>query len=200
MYPIPIEQLIKAFSRLPSVGRRSAERFVFHLLKSGKKDVAELGSALQNLVKNIESCKSCWDFSDTTPCTICSNPQRNKAMICVVAEPQDMRALERTGNYQGLYHILRGTVNPDHEHLGKNLKILELVTRIKNDSATEVILALNPDLRGETTMMFLEKKLKQEFPNLIVSRLARGLPMGSDLQYADEITLSSALEHRTSQK
>lgn len=200
MYPIPIEQLIKAFSRLPSVGRRSAERFVFHLLKSGKKDVAELGSALQNLVKNIESCKSCWDFSDATPCSICSNPQRNKTTICVVAEPQDMRALERTGNYQGLYHILRGTVNPDHEHLGKNLKILELVTRVKNDSATEVILALNPDLRGETTMMFLEKKLKLEFPNLIVSRLARGLPMGSDLQYADEITLSSALEHRTSQK
>ena len=218
MYPIPIEQLIKAFTRFPSVGRRTAERFVFYLLKSGKKDAADLGNALQNLIKNIESCKECWDFSDTSPCAICTNPKRDQSTICVVAEPQDMRAIERTGNYHGLYHILRGTINPEAKQLAAGLKIAELMARVKQNQHTnnkalveksatvdaspvkpnlEVILALNPDLRGETTAMFLEKKLRSEIPELSISRLARGLPMGSDLQYADEITLSSALKYRT---
>lgn len=197
MYPIPIEHLVRAFMKLPSVGRRTAERFVFYLLKSGKKDVAELTNSLQELIKNIRSCDECWDFSDRSPCSICADTRRDHDTVCVVAEPQDIRAIERTGAYKGLYHVLRGTIDTEEENLGKGLKIKELTDRISKNSSTEIILALNPDLRGETTMMFLEKKLAALFPNLNVTRLARGLPMGSDLQYADEITLSSALKYRT---
>ncbi len=197
MYPIPIEQLIKAFTKLPSVGRRTAERFVFYLLKSGKKNVAELSIALKNLMENIKSCEECWDFSDITPCKTCSDPKRDKTTICVVAEHQDMRTIEKTGTYSGVYHILRGTLNIDTQAIASKTKTKELFKRIKNQNAQEIILALNPDIQGETTMMFVEKKLKEVYPDLKVTRLARGLPMGSDIQYADEITLSSALKNRT---
>ncbi len=199
MYPIAIEHLIRAFMKLPSVGRRTAERFVFYLLKSGKKDVAELTQSLQELMKHIQSCSECWDFSDRTPCAICADAKRDRTTICVVAEPQDIRAIERTGAYKGLYHVLRGTIDTEEEDLGKGLKIKELVERFSKNKISEIILALNPDLRGETTMMFLEKKVAAAFPSLNVTRLARGLPMGSDLQYADEITLGSALKHRRKQ-
>lgn len=196
-YVEPIENLIKAFSRLPSVGRRTSERFVYHLLKSGKKDVAELTLALKNLIDKVKSCETCWDFSDITPCRICSNKDRDQNIICVVAETQDLQAIEKTGLYKGAYHVLRGTINVEDENTLQYIKIKELLSRMKAGNIKEIILALNPDLRGETTMMFLEKKLKEINPVLIITRLARGLPMGSDLQYADEITLGSALKHRT---
>lgn len=199
MYPIPIEHLIREFSKLPSVGRRSAERFVFYLLKSGKKDVAQLSASLSDLIKHVQSCEVCWDFSDRSPCAVCSDKRRDASTICVVAESQDMRAIERTGIYRGLYHILRGTVNTENDVIDEGLKLNELVARIKENTISEILLALNPDLRGETTMMFIEKRLKQEIPQLKITRLARGLPMGSDLQYADEVTLSSAIEHRIDQ-
>jgi len=197
MYSSPIENLIKAFSKLPTVGQRTAERFVFYLLKSGKKDVAELTLALKELMDKIKSCEICWDFSDKSPCALCSNPQRNPKTICVVAQPQDRETVERTGEFQGQYHILRGTLKPDDEGITKFLKVNELMSRIKKNEVDEVILALNPDLNGETTMMYLEKQLKNVVPLIKVTRLARGLPMGSDLQYADEITLGSALKNRT---
>lgn len=196
MYAKPIEQLIKALSKLPSVGRRTAERYVFHILKSGKKDAAEITIALKELLEVIQSCEICWKFTDESPCTLCKNPNRNRSIICVVAEPQDLEVIESTGSYTGMYHVLRGLVNPDREQTMQYLKIDELLK--KAESTSEVILALNPNLQGETTMMFLEKKLKAANPKLIVSRLARGLPMGSEMQYADEITLKSALDHRTS--
>lgn len=197
MYAPPIEQLIKALSKLPSVGRRTAERYVFYILKSGKKDAAEITNALKGLLENVQSCDVCWKFTDTTPCTICSDPKRDQKTICVVAEPQDLEAIESTGTYTGTYHILRGLVNPEKEHTLAYLKMDQLIERASG--ATEVILALNPNMAGETTMMFLEKKLHHTYPNLHVSRLARGLPMGSEMQYADEITLTSALKHRTRQ-
>lgn len=198
MYSKPIENLIKAFSHLPSVGRRTAERYVFHLLKAGKKDPAELALAIKNLISTIKSCAICFDFSDRSPCIICADSKRNINQICVVAEPQDLQAIERTNIYTGRYHILRGLVETDALSGDENtLKIPELVARVASQGITEIILALNPDLPGETTALFLEKELKAANPNLIITRLARGLPMGSDLQYADEITLSSALKHRT---
>ncbi|MFH1286220.1 MAG: recombination mediator RecR [Candidatus Magasanikbacteria bacterium] len=197
MYPLPIEQLIKAFSALPSVGRRTAERFVFYLLKSGKKPVAELTLALKNLTENIKSCDECWNFSDSSPCSACSNPSRDKSTICVVGQSQDVQTLEKTGEYKGLYHVLRGTIRTEAENAMKFLKIDELLTRVRNNEIQEVILALSPDIHGETTMMFLEQKLRNQKTDLKVTRLARGLPMGSDLQYADEITLGSALKNRT---
>ncbi|MFH1947247.1 MAG: recombination mediator RecR [Candidatus Magasanikbacteria bacterium] len=210
MYPKPIQNLIQAFSRLPSVGKRTAERFVFYLLKSGKKDVAEMTLALKNLIEEIKSCEICWDFTqhhsdpdgngagftDKTPCAICANEKRDQSTICVIQEPQNLQAIEKIGDYNGLYHVLRGTLKPGHDLIPKYLKINELLTRVKKPETKEIILALNPDLNGETTMMFLEKKIKDTNPNVKVSRLARGLAMGSDLQYADEITLGSALKNR----
>ena len=198
MYSKSIENLIRAFSHLPSVGRRTAERYVFHLLKAGKKDPAELALAIKNLVSTIKSCAVCFDFSDCTPCIICADSKRNQTKICVVAESQDVQAIERTGAYLGRYHILRGLVETDAlTSEENNLKIPELVQRCQKPEISEVILALNPDLAGETTALYLEKELKTANPALTITRLARGLPMGSDLQYADEITLSSALRHRT---
>lgn len=198
MYSKPISNLISAFSQLPSVGPRTAERFVFYLLKSGKKDVAELTLALKELIESVKSCEICWTFSDTSPCTICSSPQRDPKTVCIVAEPQDREVIEKTGSYKGGYHILRGVLKGHDENSLKNLKIPELLARIRKSQIDEIILALNPDLHGETTMMYLEKKVKDLAPQIKISRLARGLPMGSDLQYADDITLSSALKNRTS--
>ncbi len=197
MYAKPIQKLIVAFSKLPSVGQRTAERFVFFLLKSGKKDVGELMMSLGNLMEQIKSCSLCWDFSDQSPCSLCTDPKRESTIVCVVAEPQDLQTLERVGAYRGRYHVLRGRIRTDEENTIEKLKVAELLMRIENEKITEVILALSPDLAGETTMLYLEEKLKKIKPTLIVSRLARGLPMGSDLQYADQITLESALKHRT---
>ena len=205
MYPLAIQNLIKAFSRLPSVGQRTAERYVFYLLKSGKKDVGELAMSLENLSKSIQSCKICWDFSDQSPCKICADKKRNQEMICIVSEPQNAQIIEKTKKYNGMYHIMRGTIKTDDPEDIKYLKINELLKRLKEDPSaplrtgkiTEIIMALNPDLNGETTMMFLKNKIKGVNPNIKITRLARGLPMGSDLQYTDEITLEGALKNRT---
>ncbi len=194
MYSRSIQQLINAFTKLPSVGPRTAERFVFYLLKSGKRDVAELTLALKQLMERVKSCEICWDFSDQSPCHICANEKRNQGLICVIAESQHMHAIEKMGEYEGVFHVLRGTISPDDEESLTRLKIPELLDRAV--SAKEVILALNPDLSGETTMMYLEKKLAEKNPTLKITRLARGLPMGSDVQYADEITLGNALKNR----
>lgn len=198
MYSKPIENLIRAFTRLPSVGRRTAERFVFHLLKAGKKDPAELALAIKTLIASVKSCEVCWDFSDRSPCAICADKNRDASLICVVSESQDVQAVERTGSYNGRYHILRGLLPVDAlENTEAPIKIPELVARVEKEKIKEIIIALNPDLPGETTAMYIEKLLKEKNLELKVTRLARGLPMGSDLQYADEITLASALKNRT---
>jgi recombination protein RecR len=199
MYSSPIQSLIRAFSKLPSVGPRTAERYVFYLLKSGKKDVAEITNALNGLIKNIKSCETCWDFADESPCTICKDEKRSKDLLCIVKEPQELQQLEKTGTFTGRYHVLRGVIKPGDPDTVKFLKITELLKRIKKEKISEVILALNPDLPGETTMLHIEHAIKKTSPDVTISRLARGLPMGSDLQYADEVTLGSALKHRTKQ-
>ncbi len=195
MYSKSVQQLITAFAKLPSVGERTAERFVFYLLKSGKKDAAEITLALKSLIDNVKSCETCWDFTDSVTCTICADKTRDRQTICVVAEAQDVQTIEKTGEYQGVYHILRGSLASDIDN-SSELKIKELLDRTK--TAKEIILALNPDLAGENTMMYLAQKIKKNNPKIKITRLARGLPMGSNLQYADEITLSSALKNRTS--
>lgn len=192
MYSKSIQNLINAFAKLPSVGERTAERYVFYLLKSGKKDAGEITLALKELLERVKSCETCWDFADSSPCELCKDKTRNNKTICVVAESQDIEAIERTNEYSGVYHILRGVIKSDDEIT--NLKAEELFKRAEN--AEEIILALNADLNGENTNMYLEAKLKKQNPRLKITRLARGLPMGSDLQYADEITLGSALKNR----
>lgn len=198
MYARPIEQLIRAFTHLPSVGQRTAERFVFYLLKSGKKEVNDIMIALKQLMETVKSCDICWDFSDRSPCAICADKTRDKTLLCVVANSQEVQAVEKTGAYQGRYHLLRGTIAPDDATGLQWLKLNELKSRISEDKELEeVILAFNPDLSGESTMMFLEQTIHLLRPDMRVSRLARGLPMGGDLQYADDITLGSALTNRT---
>ena len=196
MYSKSIQNLMVAFRKLPTVGQRTAERFVFYLLKSGKKEVGEITLALKELIDNVKSCEVCWDFSDHNPCAICNNKTRDQSLLCVVSEPQDIPVLERTGVYGGLYHVLRGVIEPGDEEGLEKIKIKELFKRI--EEIKEIILALNPDLAGETTMLYFEKEIKRLNPNLKITRLARGLPMGSDIQYADEITLGSAIKNRTS--
>lgn len=196
MYSKSIQNLISTLSRLPSVGPRTAERFVFHLLKSGKKEVSELTVALKQLIGSVKSCAVCWDFSDESPCLICKNTLRDESTLCIVAEPQDVYVLEKTGAFKGKYYVLRGTIGPDTDPSDPGLKIKELGGRVQDKKIKEIILAFNPDITGETTMMFLAKQLRELRPDIKVTRLARGLPMGSDLQYADDITLGSALKNR----
>ncbi len=179
------------------MGEHTAERFVFYWLKSGKKEVNDLRDALNTLLQNTKSCEICWNFDDYSPCHICVDPKRNQETVCVVADLQDLIAIENTGEYHGLYHILRGTINPDDDEaeIGK-MKIEDLKKRIADKKIKEIILALSPNLPGETTIMYLKKELTKINPKLKITRLARGLPLGSDLQYADEITLISALKNR----
>lgn len=199
-YSQPIQQLIDSLKNLPSVGEKTAERYVFHLLKSGKKEAGEIALALKTLLENVESCDKCWDFTDQSICSVCRDKQRNHSKICVVAEPQDKQALEKVEQFNGVYHILRGTIDPETEDSKEYIKLKELFQRIKNQEIKEIILGLNHNLDGETTMMYIERELKQTNSDITVTRLARGLPMGSNLQYADKITLDSAFKNRVKKK
>ena len=186
--------------RVSTVPTTYGEKVVMRLLKKAQKvpslpDLGLRGLALKNLMTSVKSCEMCWNFADKTPCSICADKTRDHTTICVVAEPTDVEVFEKTGAYNGVYHVLRGEIKADEEDSIRNLKIKELLARA-GGPVREIILALNPNLEGETTMMFLEKQLRSTHPKLTITRLARGLPMGSDLQYADEITLSSSLKNR----
>lgn len=188
----PIQRLIETFTRLPGVGPKTAQRFVIHLLKSGRGEVTRLEKALEELLQTIRSCEICHNFSDTLPCAICSDSRRDHTMICVVAEPQDVLAIEKTGSYKGVYHVLRGLIDPLIDALPQQMKIAELVARAPD--AKEIIFACDPTIEGETTVQFLSKKLARE--GLTITRLATGLPSGGSVEYADEVTLGSALKSR----
>lgn len=196
MYPPSIQNLIDRFTKLPGVGPKTAERFVFHLLKKGRREAHTLTEALETLLARAKSCSVCYDFSEQERCAICQNTARDPRVLCVVADSQDVQAIERSGAFHGRYHVLRGVLDPARDIGPEQLKIKELFARITHAESpiTEVILALNPDLPGETTSMYLAKKLKEL--NVSVTRIARGLPLGSDLDYADEITLTDALKGR----
>lgn len=191
-YPPSIQELINQFAALPGLGPKTAERLVFYLLKQPKDQLAKFGLALEHLKDKIRECQKCYNFSEADPCPICADKRRNAKVICVVAKPQDLIALEKTNEYQGVYHVLGGLIDPLEGVVPEQLKIKELTERLQKDGASEIILALNSDMPGETTTLYLSKLLKQ-FKNLKITRLAQGLPRGSNLEYADEITLSSAL-------
>jgi len=196
MYSSAIEKLILELKKLPAVGERTAERYVFHWLKKGKGDVDELIKALETLLQQTRSCQICWDFIDGIDCPICNNKKRNHSIICVVSSSQDLQMIENLKEFNGVYHILRGLVaDIDYEDNPK-IKIKELMGRVQNKDIKEIILALNPNLAGETTTLLIEKNIKKINPDIRVTKLARGLPMGADLQYADPITLGSALKNR----
>jgi recombination protein RecR len=198
MYPQAVANLIEKFAKLPSIGPKTAERLVFHLLRQKPEELSALAEDLIKIKNTIIKCGVCHNFSESNPCPICSGEKRNRKIICVVSKPQDIEILEKTRSFNGLYFVLGKNINPlnsDHE----NSRIKELVTRISQDQPEEVILALNPDLSGETTILYL-KKLLERFQGLKISRLARGLPMGADIEYADEITLENAILGRQNLK
>lgn len=194
--PQIIKTLIEKLTELPGVGEKTAERLAFFLLKSEEKYLQDLGGAILNLKKEIKICSSCFNIAETDPCKICASPERDKGLICVVEEPLDVVAIEKTGVFRGVYHVLWGAIAPVEGIEAEDLKIKELIEKVQKNQSNikEIILATNPNLEGEATAMYIAKLLKPL--NVKISRIAYGLPTGADLEYADEITLQRALEGR----
>lgn len=188
-----LEQLIEEFARLPGVGRKSAYRMAMYILKLPREEVEQFSRTLVNVKDRIRYCSVCSNFTEHDPCTICSNPRRDRSVICVVEEAGDVLALEKTNEFKGLYHVLGGILSPLDGIGPEDLRTKELLSRI-DGTVVEVILALNPTVEGEATTIYLTRLLKPL--GIRVSRIARGLPVGSDLEYADEATLVRALEGR----
>ncbi|MFP4514715.1 MAG: recombination mediator RecR [Parcubacteria group bacterium] len=193
-YPKTIAKLIEHFQKLPSVGPKTAERYVFYLLKKSPQELADFAYNLNQLKTSTKTCNYCQGISETNPCEICGDKNRDRSILCVMANTQEMISLENTHKYNGLYFILNNLINTIENQGPENLNINKLIDRVKKENIKEVILALSPTLEGESTLMYLSKILKKE--GLRVSRLARGLPLGSSLEYTDEVTLSQSLKYR----
>ncbi len=194
MFEPPIEDLIDRLSRLPTIGRKTAQRVVFYLLRRGRGEIDELISALEGVRDSISICSKCFNYAAGELCSVCSNPRRESTIICVVESPQDILAIERTGGYRGLYHVLGGSLNPIEGVGPEQLRIAELIRRVEEGGVKEVVVATNPNVEGETTAMYLARQLRPR--GVLVTRLASGLPVGADLEYADELTLGRAFEWR----
>lgn len=192
--PTSVERLITELEKLPGIGPKSASRLAFYLIKAPGQDVEGLGTALLTLKQGIRNCATCYNFAESEQCEICQADSRTDAEICVVEDPLDIVAIERSGTFKGKYHVLHGAIAPIEGIGPEQLKIAELVERLKGNEVQEVIVATNPNLEGEATALYLQKLIKPLVPK--VTRLASGLPMGGDLEYADELTLSRALEGR----
>ena len=190
----PVAALIEELSKLPGVGVKTAQRLTFFLLRSPADQARRLSEAIMRVKESIIYCSRCFNITENDPCLICSNPNRDQEVICVVEEPLDVLALEKTGAYKGLYHVLHGALSPVEGIGPKDLRIEELLKRLQDGKTREVILATNPNFEGEYTANYLQKELKPLA--LKITGLARGLPIGGDLEYADEGTLSRALEGR----
>ncbi|HET7875908.1 MAG TPA: recombination mediator RecR [Methylomirabilota bacterium] len=193
-YPEPVARLIEALQRLPGIGPKTAQRLTFFLLKRPSEEVAALADALGQLKSSIVHCTICFNVTEEDPCRICRDPQRDRRALCVVEEPNDLLALERTGEFRGRYHVLLGALSPLDGIGPEDLRVRELLTRLEGERVEEVILATNPSVEGEATAIYLAKLLKPL--GVRITRIARGLPVGGDLEYADEVTLSKALEGR----
>lgn len=189
-----VARLIEELTKLPGIGPKSAQRLAFYLLRAPREQSEALADAIRHMKETVVFCSVCWNITDEDPCRICRNPGRDRSVICVVEEPLDVLALERTREYKGLYHVLHGALSPIEGVGPEQLRIRELLQRLADRTVTEVILATNPSVEGDATAAFLARQL-QPF-GLRVTRIARGLPMGGDLEYADEVTLANALEGR----
>jgi len=189
-----LERLISALHRLPGIGPKSAQRLAFHILKSSKAEANELAQAILGAKENMKSCSVCGNITDSDPCAICDDSTRDRSTICVVEQPQDIFVFEKMGEYKGTYHVLMGALSPLDGVGPDDLKIKELVARIQKGGMKELIIATNPNAEGEATAAYLSKLIKPL--GVKVTRLAQGMPMGGDLEYADEVTLAKALEGR----
>ena len=193
--PKSVRALIEEFSKLPGVGPKSAERLTMYLLRSPHSKIDPLGKAVLGLKNGVSFCRDCFNIAETDPCCICTNASRDHSIICVVEEILDVVAIERTGEYKGLYHVLHGALSPVSGIGPEELKIADLDKRVARGHVKEIILATNPGLEGEATAMYLLKLLRKH-KGVSITRIARGLPVGGDLEYADELTLTRALQGR----
>lgn len=194
-YSPSIEKLIESFEKLPSIGHKTAQRLAFYMLDITNEEAEEFTNSILNAKKNLHFCSKCFNISDTDPCNICSNPKRDESTICVVEDVRDVIAMERTHEYNGVYHVLHGSISPMNGVGPDDIKIKELLTRVMNGNVSEIILATNPRVEGEATSMYISKLLKPI--GIKTTRIARGIPVGGDLEYTDEITLTKALEGRS---
>lgn len=194
-YAKPVEVLIDELGRLPGIGPKSAQRIAFHMLKVDRIDTDRLANAIVDLKNKISFCERCFNMAEGAECTICNDPKRDPQQLCVVEEPKDIAAIEKTGMFRGRYHVLLGAINPLEGIGPEQIKIRELALRVASEDITEVILCMNPNLEGETTAAFIASKILKPF-EIKVSQLASGLPVGGDLEYADELTLGRALQGR----
>jgi recombination protein RecR len=194
VYAGPVQDLIDELGRLPGVGPKSAQRIAFYLLKSSKEDALRLSRAITEVKDRISFCRRCYNVAEGEVCQLCSDDRRDASVVCVVEEPRDIVAVEKTGEYSGLYHVLQGAISPIEGIGPEQLRVRELLARIETESVAEVILCTNPNLEGEATAMYLARLLSPL--GMKVTRIASGLPVGGDLEYADELTLGRALEGR----
>ena len=190
----PVTRLVEEFHKLPGIGPKMANRLTYYLIRMPEEDARALADAIVAVKERIILCSQCYNIADTQPCAICSNPNRDRSRICVVEEALDVVALERTGSYRGLYHVLHGVISPMNGIGPDDLRIRQLLPRLDSESVQEVILATNPNLEGEATSMYIQRLIASLVPR--VTRPARGLPVGGDLEYADVLTLGRAIEGR----
>jgi len=195
-FPAAIQNLIDYFSKLPTVGPKTAERYAFYLLKQDAEELQKFAQAIAELKEKTTICQTCLAVSETNPCTICLDKNRNKKQICLVADSRDMLVVEATKQFTGLYFVLGGLLNTIAGVGPEQLNVKQLISRLKSSQIAEIILALNPNLEGETTILYIVKLIKSLNLKIKITRLAKGLPSGSDLEYADEITLANALKYR----
>jgi recombination protein RecR len=194
-YAAPLSKLIEQFEKLPGIGRKTAQRLAFYLISLPKEQTDEFASAIIDAKKNMHYCKICQDLTDREVCKICESITRNKTIICVVEQPKDIISFEKTRDYDGLYHVLHGVISPMDGIGPDQIKIKELIKRLNDEKVIEIIMATNPDVEGEATAMYISRLFKPM--GVKVTRIAYGIPVGGDLEYADEVTLSRALEGRT---
>jgi recombination protein RecR len=193
-YTKPLARLIEEFQKLPGIGPRSAQRMAFHMLKMPLEEVKQFSSAILEAKEKIKYCRTCFNMSSLDPCEICQNTGRDRVTICVVAESKDVIAIERTKEFKGTYHVLQGLISPLDGISPEDLRIKELLSRVSDETPQEIILAINPSIEGEATSMYLSKIIRPF--GVKISRIAFGIPIGSDLEYADEMTLAKAIECR----
>jgi recombination protein RecR len=197
--PKAIQNVVESFERLPGIGPKSAERLTFYLLHVPQGELDRFAESVQNLKKDTTICSNCFNIGETDPCSICQDPHRNRSLVCVVEQPLDVIALEKSKKYSGVYHVLNGKIDPLNNIGPDEIRINELIRRIKNEESEikEIILATNPTMEGEATAMYISKKIKEQDPTIKVSRIGRGLPIGADIEYADPTTLDRAMEGRS---
>ncbi|PYX94059.1 MAG: recombination protein RecR [Acidobacteria bacterium] len=192
----PMARLIEELKKLPGIGSKSAQRLAFHILRSSEDDASALAAAIHDVKEKLRLCSACNNITDVDPCVYCSNPTRNQRLVCVVEEPTNIAAIEKTRHFNGVYHVLHGSISPLHGVGPEHLRIHNLIKRLERSEVDEVILATNPTVEGEATAVYLTQQIKRDHLPVKITRIAMGIPVGSDIEYTDEVTMLKAMEGR----